>query len=100
MKSEIIEKMSTLLISAFGLVAALSWNSAIQSIFSTYYRQPGEDITSQVIYALTVTAIAVIVTVWLSRAAERAKKRDEAIQKKFKEISNNLRKLKEARTKK
>jgi len=33
MKKDIIEKLATLITAAFGLVAALAWNSAIQNIF-------------------------------------------------------------------
>ena len=33
MKSEVMEKMAALIVSAFGLVAALAWNDAIRSLF-------------------------------------------------------------------
>jgi len=33
MKSEVIEKIAALVTAAFGLVAALAWNGAIQAIF-------------------------------------------------------------------
>jgi uncharacterized BrkB/YihY/UPF0761 family membrane protein len=81
MKSEIIEKMLTVIGSAFGLVAALAWNSAIQSVFSKYYQQPGEGVTSQIIYAITVTIIAVLAVIWTSWAYERAKKREKLLRK-------------------
>jgi len=86
--------MSVLVTSAFGLVAALAWNSAIQAIFSQYYHQPGQDVPSQIIYAITVTVIAVLMMIWISKAAERAKKKDEQITAKLKEIKNDLDKLK------
>lgn len=94
MRSEIIEKMSMLIASAFGLVAALSWNSAIQAVFSTYYKQPGEGVTSQIIYAVTVTVIAILVTLWISRAAEKAKKREDLLTRHVDRLRENISKLK------
>lgn len=76
MKQELIEKMNTLITSAFGLVAALAWNSTVQAIFNKYY-QKGEGIESQVIYAVAVTVIAVLVTVWAGNAMKKAKEREE-----------------------
>jgi len=38
MKKEIMEKLIALITTAFGLVAALAWNSAIQAIFAKYYQ--------------------------------------------------------------
>ncbi len=91
MRQEIIEKMSALITSAFGLVAALAWNSAIQAIFSKYYQKPGEDILGQVIYASVVTVVAVLITVWISLAAKRAEEREEALKTKIKEIDKKIR---------
>lgn len=34
---ELVEKMSTLITAAFGLVAALAWNSAIQNVFKQFF---------------------------------------------------------------
>ena len=33
MKDKVLDKLSTLLIAAFGLVAALAWNDAIKALF-------------------------------------------------------------------
>ncbi len=92
MRSEIIEKMSSLMTAAFGLVAALAWNGAIQAIFSRYYAQPSEAVLSQLIYAVVVTVIAVIVIMLVGRAAERAKNRETLIDKHFGRISEGMRK--------
>lgn len=37
---KLVDKISTLMISAFGLVAALAWNEAIKAIFSEFLGQP------------------------------------------------------------
>jgi membrane protein YdbS with pleckstrin-like domain len=70
MKKEIIEKISSLIIAAFGLVAALAWNSAIQAIFQEYFGA-AEGIIPMLVYAVVVTIIAVLVTIWIAKIAEK-----------------------------
>ena len=72
MKSEIIEKMSSLITAAFGLVAALAWNGAIHAIFKEVFGT-AEGVRPMVSYAVIVTIIAVIATVWIAKAAEKTK---------------------------
>ncbi len=72
MKSEVIEKIAALVTAAFGLVAALAWNGAIQAIFKKVFGTP-ESIGPMLIYAIVVTIIAVLVTIWIGKAAERSK---------------------------
>lgn len=55
---------------AFGLVAALAWNDAIQSLFTTLFGTAG-DLAAKFVYALLVTVVVVFVTVRLGRIAER-----------------------------
>ncbi len=64
---ELIEKLSTLITAAFGLVAALAWNSAIQSIFNLFFKD-SSGLVAQIIYAVSVTLIAVYVTFLLGKA--------------------------------
>lgn len=73
-KSEIIEKIAALLTAAFGLVAALAWNSAIQAIFAKYY-PAGTGITPTLIYAIVITIIAVLVAIWIGKLASKANAR-------------------------
>ncbi len=72
LKVEVIEKMAALLTAAFGLVAALAWNGAILAIFKEVFGT-SESIPALLAYAVIVTIIAVIVIIWIARAAERAK---------------------------
>ena len=58
--------MSALLTAAFGLVAALAWNGAIQSVFRTVFGTP-DALIPQLTYAVVVTVIAVIVIVYIGR---------------------------------
>jgi hypothetical protein len=68
MKKEIVEKMSVLIVTAFGLVAALAWNGAIQAIFKKVFGT-AEGIISMLVYAIVVTIIAIIVTTWIAKIA-------------------------------
>lgn len=70
MKKEIIEKIASLAIAAFGLVAALAWNGAIQAIFKEVFGD-AEGVVPMVVYAVVVTVIAVLVTFWIAKIAEK-----------------------------
>ena len=62
---QVVTQMLTLATSGFGLGAALAWNSLIQNVINVYvkkYLPSGSDAISQLIYALSVTVRAVIVT--------------------------------------
>lgn len=72
MKIEVIEKLAALVTAAFGLVAALAWNGAIQAIFKKVFGT-SEGIGPMLTYAIVVTIIAVLVTIWIGRFSERAK---------------------------
>ncbi len=71
-KGEVIEKIAALLTAAFGLVAALAWNGAIQAIFKEVFGS-AENIAAMLTYAVVVTIIAVIVTIWIANLAAKAK---------------------------
>lgn len=72
MKTEVIEKLAALITAAFGLVAALAWNTAIQAWFQS---QEWLARGGPWAYAIIVTIIAVIATIWIGRASEKASKR-------------------------
>ncbi|MDP1689938.1 MAG: DUF5654 family protein [bacterium] len=72
MKKEIVEKLSILITSAFGLVAALAWNSAIQQIFKTFFGE-ASSITAMIVYATVITVIAVVATIWIGKVSEKLK---------------------------
>ena len=72
MKTQVIEKIAALMTAAFGLVAALAWNDAIKSIFKEVFGT-ADAIGPMVTYAMVVTIIAVLATVWIGKVAENAK---------------------------
>lgn len=66
---EYFKTIAMMLTSAFGLVAALAWNDLVKRIIDNYVR-PGSDVISQLIYALVITTLVVIFTVWIGRVAQ------------------------------
>jgi len=65
-----LQTMIALASAAFGIVAALAWNSAIQA---TIERVMGPDasLTGLYVYAILATILAVVVLMALGRAAAR-----------------------------
>jgi len=69
---EILDKLGSLVAAAFGLVAALAWNEAIQTIFRDLFGTQ-QAIPLMIGYAIAVTVIAVILTLIIARAVTKAK---------------------------
>lgn len=63
-----IETLTTLLTTAFGLVAAFAWNEVVKSAISKYIA-PGSTVLSQLIYAVMVTLLAVLISFQLGKLA-------------------------------
>jgi hypothetical protein len=70
MQKEVIEKIAALITAAFGLIAALAWNTAITEIFRLVFGDQS-GIWALLFYAVVVTIIAVVVTIWIGRVAEK-----------------------------
>lgn len=71
---EVARQMLTLATSAFGLVAALAWNSVIQEFVNNYIKKllpAGSTIWSLLVYAVVVTILAVLITYNLSKILDR-----------------------------
>ena len=79
MKSEVIDKLAALITAAFGLVAALAWNDAIKALFVGPCGSEGAGALCALslggpwAYALIITIIAVIATIWIGKVAQKAK---------------------------
>lgn len=66
----------TLVTSAFGFVAALAWNTAIQAVLQRYVKLGDPNSWKvQIAYALIVTLIGVVVIFFLNRIGRRLAKR-------------------------
>ncbi len=77
MTGEVLDKFSQLITTALGLVAALAWNDAIQTVFQQFLGSAGGALAAKIFYAVLVTIIVIVATIAVSRAAERAKKAEE-----------------------
>ena len=69
-RSAYLQTMISLASAAFGVVAALAWNSAITALVKQLFGT-GAQIVSLFIYAILITVVAVIVMVNLAQLAER-----------------------------
>lgn len=78
---EVIDKLAALVTAAFGLVAALAWNSAIQAVFKEIFGEQSS-IPAMLGYAIFVTVIAVIFTLWIGFVANKARDKIPAEEKK------------------
>lgn len=75
LKKEILKQMLTLSTSAFGLIAALAWNEVIKELIDGYIRPlvgGASKMLSLLIYAVLVTALAVLVTYSLSKIVKKS----------------------------
>jgi uncharacterized membrane protein YjjP (DUF1212 family) len=66
---EVVATMISLATAAFGVVAALAWNSAITAVFANWTK--GSRLSALFLYAFLVTLIGVVVIVLLGRLAAR-----------------------------
>jgi hypothetical protein len=70
MSREVVTTTLQLATTAFGLVAALAWNDAIQTLFATIFGEAG-DLAAKFLYALIVTVIVIFATLRLGKLKER-----------------------------
>jgi hypothetical protein len=75
---EILDKFSALITAAFGLVAALAWNEAIQSLFKEVFGEQ-ETFMPKIIYATIVTILAVVFIFIVARAISKAKEKSSKL---------------------
>lgn len=82
---EIVRQMLTLATAGFGLVAALAWNSLIQTFVASYvsvWLPDLGEIATLLIYAVVVTVLAVVVTLQLSKLLGKLENERDNIKKK------------------
>ena len=76
----IVKQMIQLSTAGFGLVAALAWNNVIKEFVDTVikpYLPEGSGIISLLVYAILVTVLAVVVTIYLSRLEKTLEKSNQ-----------------------
>ncbi|MFH1111735.1 MAG: DUF5654 family protein [Patescibacteria group bacterium] len=75
LKLEILQKVSELATAGFGLVAALAWNDAIQSLFKKLFGTQSE-VWAKFVYALIITGLVVLITMRLGNLVDKLKHQD------------------------
>ncbi len=71
-KLEALEKITSLVIAAFGLVAALAWNEAIQSLFVVIFGTQST-LWAKFTYAIVITVLIVFITLRLGKLISKLK---------------------------
>lgn len=73
-QTAVLKQMVKLTTSGFGLVAALAWNNVIKEFVDAYvkkYLPNGSGLVSLFLYAVVITALAVVVTLQLTKLIEK-----------------------------
>ena len=66
-RQEVRERTLGYIIAAFGLVAGLAWNDAIKALIEYLFPLQESTLSAKIIYALLITLIVVICTMYLNR---------------------------------
>ena len=66
-RKEIKERTIGYILAAFSFIAGLAWNDAIKSIIDQFFPHNNNGIFIKVIYALLVTFIIVLITIYLTK---------------------------------
>lgn len=75
-RNQLVLTSSTLITSAFALVAAFAWNDLVKAAIDKYI-SPGQTILSRVVYVLLVTLLAVLVSFQFGKLAASNKVEQE-----------------------
>jgi len=71
-KIQLLETTAALITAAFGLIAALAWNGAIQALIAEFISKDN-NLVGLFVYAIIVTIIAVIMTLLIARSIGKLK---------------------------
>jgi hypothetical protein len=74
MKKKIAERLTILITTAFGLVAALAWNDAIRSLFNEGGPLHLFAVYGVWFYALVATILAVVITISFEKVSDKFSK--------------------------
>ena len=68
---EIKDKTFNFVITAFGLVAGLAWNEAIQSLINSFFTINKNSVLAKFIYAILMTLVLVFITIYLAKVLDK-----------------------------
>ncbi len=87
LEREIREKTLGYILTSFGLVAGLAWNEAIKAFIERFFSDPRNGLQAKFLYAIAVTVVVVIMSLYLSRIFKVEKKEKEIVKKEEKEVT-------------
>lgn len=67
LEQEIRGRIAGYIVGAFGLVAGLAWNDAIQTLINSFFPYKSQTVMAKFIYAAAMTFVIVIVSVYVVR---------------------------------
>ena len=71
LRTEIRERTLGYMLAAFGFVAGLAWNDAIQALIGYLFPLPKNTLPAKFLYAVIISFVAVIISVYMSRLFHR-----------------------------
>ena len=71
LRTEIRERTLGYMFAAFGLVAGLAWNDAIQSLIGYLFPLPENTLPAKFLYAIIISFVVVMISVYISRLLQR-----------------------------
>ena len=71
--SEVKERTMGYILAALGFVVALAWNDAIKTFIETLFPLDKNSVWAKFVYALIVTVIIVVATIFLTKKVEEEK---------------------------
>ena len=71
LRVEIQERTLGYMLGAFGLVAGLAWNDAIQGLIGYLFPLPENTLPAKFLYAIIISFVVVMISVYISRLLQR-----------------------------
>ena len=85
---QVKEKTLGFILTAFGLVAGLAWNEAIQTLINSFFTVNKNSILAKCVYTEVMTLLVVILNVYLTRLFGKKEKKN--LKNFFKKVFKNL----------
>lgn len=73
-RRQVRQKTMDLILAAFGFIAGLAWNEAIKALIEVVFPQNNNSVWAKLIYALLMTLLVVLVSVYFVRSTAKDEK--------------------------
>ncbi|RJQ36358.1 hypothetical protein C4552_03665 [Candidatus Parcubacteria bacterium] len=81
-RREVRERTLGYILTAFGLVAGLAWNEAVSELIGYFINVEKNTVIAKFIYAIVITLLVVIASVYLTRFLKRQEQADHTEERK------------------